>query len=173
VEHPRCYVDDAQRILGSGDEVPNDADGMYNEFCAQLCHNGGFALAGTEDGDQCFCGNSLRPDAKRGTGCDSECWNWPNETCGGPWRLSVFAVNCSGVAQPPPPTTPRLSNPCLALPYSAMPFCNASLSLEARISDAIGRMALREKILALGTDWPAIVGLGLRNYDWWSEGEGC
>lgn len=168
VTDPTCYVDNAQRILGS-QAVDNGADGLYNEYCAQLCHDAGFALAGTEDSDECYCGNALRPGAQQGSGCDMQCWNWPNETCGGSWRLSVFAVNCSGLPQPPPPEIPRLINPCVSPAFARLPFCNASLSLEDRITDALGRMTADEKIGALGTSWPAVAGMGLRSYDWWSE----
>ena len=47
--------------------------------------------------------------------------------------------------------TRKLSNPCLAEPFSSMPFCNASLTIDQRAKDAVGRMSLEEKIDALGT----------------------
>jgi beta-glucosidase-like glycosyl hydrolase len=50
-----------------------------------------------------------------------------------------------------------------------MPFCDASLDVESRITDAISRMTLDDKIAALSTSWNPIAGLGLPSYDWWSE----
>ena len=41
--------------------------------------------------------------------------------------------------------TRKLSNPCLAEPFSSMPFCNASLTIDQR-ADAVGRLSLEEKI---------------------------
>ena len=65
--------------------------------------------------------------------------------------------------------TRKLSNPCLAEPFSSMPFCNASLTIEQRARDAVGRMSLKEKIDALGTKQGPTPSLGLNKYDWWSE----
>ena len=73
---------------------------------------------------------------------------------------------------PPPP--PMLNNPCEAEPYASMAWCDASLSLDERVADAVGRMSLEEKIGALGTGgggegtW-AIASLGLRDFHWWNE----
>lgn len=79
-------------------------------------------------------------------------------------------MNCSSnPPQPAPKELPRLVNPCVSAPFSSFPFCNASLPLEDRISDAIGRMTLDDKVAALSTNWNAIDGLGLPSYDWWSE----
>lgn len=94
-------------------------------------------------------------------------------------------MNCSeSPPQPPPVEIPRLINPCLtdvvlrsslilsagvSQPFASLPFCNASLSVEQRITDAVQRMQLSEKIAAMATTWPALPGLGLPAYDWWSE----
>jgi pre-mRNA-splicing factor SYF2/beta-D-xylosidase 4 len=66
----------------------------------------------------------------------------------------------------------NLVNPCLdaTQPYAKMPFCNASLSVEARAKDAVGRMDLKtEKIPNLNTNAPAIKSLGIPGYNWWEE----
>ena len=65
--------------------------------------------------------------------------------------------------------TRKLSNPCLAEPFSSMPFCDASLPIDERAKDAVGRMSLTEKIDALGTKQGPTPSLGLGKYDWWSE----
>ena len=66
-------------------------------------------------------------------------------------------------------TEHKLANPCLAEPFSSMPFCNASLTIEQRARDAVGRLSLAEKVDALGTEQGPTPSLGLGKYDWWSE----
>ena len=63
----------------------------------------------------------------------------------------------------------KLANPCISAPYAVLPFCNASLTIDQRSRDAVGRMALTEKIDALGTTQGPTPSLGLGKYDWWSE----
>ena len=66
-------------------------------------------------------------------------------------------------------TEHKLANPCLAEPFRSMPFCDASLTIDERAKDAVGRMSLTEKIDALGTEQGPTPSLGLGKYDWWSE----
>ena len=67
----------------------------------------------------------------------------------------------------------KLVNPCLdeTQPFAKQPWCNASLSVEARIADMLGRMTLAEKIASLGTSQNAVPSLGLPAYNWRTEGE--
>ncbi len=109
---------------------------------------------------QCYCGNTIRPDAKKAppSECGMRCQGYGNETCGGDWRISVFPVQCSGPPVPPPPERPYLVNPCrnASSPFAAMPFCNATLPIDQRIADAVKRMTLEQKINALGSYTSAI-----------------
>ena len=43
-----------------------------------------------------------------------------------------------------------LNNPCIDPegPYKSQPWCNASLDIDARVADMIGRMQLSEKVRA-------------------------
>ena len=50
------------------------------------------------------------------------------------------------------------------------PFQNPELSLDARVSDLIGRMSLEEKVSLMPHTAAAIPRLGIPAYDWWSEG---
>lgn len=43
------------------------------------------------------------------------------------------------------------------------------LALDERVTDAVTRLTLQEKISALGTSSPALKSLGLNAYNWWSE----
>ena len=153
VENPSCYVDTSARILGS----ENVAFGPITlEYCAQLCANKTFRLAGTEDGSECYCGDKLNIDKpKVSTHCESKCNGNTSQSCGGDWAISIFEVKCSGAPEPPPRLQPELVNPCLKMPFSQLPFCNVTLSIDIRVADAISRMTLPEKIGALGTDTPA------------------
>ena len=153
VENPSCYVDTSARILGS----ENVAFGPITlEYCAQLCANNKFRLAGTEAGGECYCGDKLNVDKpKVSTHCDSKCNANTSQSCGGNWAISIFEVKCSGAPEPPPKLQPELMNPCLKMPFSQLPFCNVTLSIDVRVADAISRMTLPEKIGALGTNTPA------------------
>ena len=63
------------------------------------------------------------------------------------------------------------NNPCVdtAAPYHKQPWCDASLSIDERITDMLGRMSLDEKIPNLNTAGVEIKSLGLSAYNWWEE----
>lgn len=173
VVNPQCYVDDSGRILGNEDMNPSPEDGLYNEYCGQVCSDLGYKLAGTENGDQCFCGNSVRADAQKApqTDCNTPCQRYPNENCGAGWRIWVFPVSCVPPADPGPPHDPKMVYPCrnASSPYASMPYCDSTLPISQRVDDAISRMTLTEKINNLGTDTLPIQSLGTAAYNWWSE----
>lgn len=169
VSDARCFVDTSSRILGS----TNVAQGpISNEYCAQLCSDLNKTMAGTENGNECYCGNALNVEnPESSTGCSATCSGGPTETCGGNWAISVFSVKCSGDPEPAPKQAPLLQNPCLdkSSKFASMPFCDPTLPIDERVRDAVSRMTVAEKINALGTDTAAIASLGLPAYDWWSE----
>ena len=106
-------------------------------------------------GIECYCGDTVRPDAQKApaSDCNAPCRGYSgNETCGGVWRISVFAVDCSDPPVPPPPELPYYFNPCrnASNPFVSMPFCNASLPIDQRVADAVSRLTLAEKIANLG-----------------------
>jgi beta-glucosidase len=51
----------------------------------------------------------------------------------------------------------------------ALPYKNPQLSSEARAKDLISRMTLKEKVLLLQDQSPAIPRLGIKKFNWWSE----
>lgn len=64
---------------------------MTPETCQDFCFTNNFPLAGTEFGEQCFCGTALQNGATiNQTGCDMACSGDPSKTCGGMARLSVY-----------------------------------------------------------------------------------
>ncbi|KAG8167016.1 hypothetical protein KVR01_002705 [Diaporthe batatas] len=101
-QYAGCYADDPNRVLSKA-ETLDVRRGMTNEACIGFCQRQGFTLAGTEDGEQCFCGHVLIGSALlRPTHCDTPCTgDLSNSTvCGGPWALSVWGQG--GIARQEP-----------------------------------------------------------------------
>ena len=48
-------------------------------------------------------------------------------------------------------------------------YTNPKLTVEERVSDLVSRMSLKEKVLQMQNDAPAISRLGIPAYNWWSE----
>ncbi|KAK4039684.1 hypothetical protein C8A01DRAFT_46869 [Parachaetomium inaequale] len=85
-----CYKDTRERAL-SGEKLPSIGD-VSNTACVGYCASKGFAIAGTEYGGECFCGDSLAPlekldDAK----CAMACKGDEGQNCGGDWALTLYA----------------------------------------------------------------------------------
>ena len=68
------------------------AASMSSAICGSLCRSKGFSLAGTENSNQCYCGDALPTTLMTDTSCSSSCTGTPDETCGGVDRLSVYNV---------------------------------------------------------------------------------
>ena len=165
-----CYVDTGDRILGNGNVAGSDAISL--EYCAQICRTKGNALAGAENGNECYCGDSLKGTPQEAKGdCKTGCNGASKEQCGGNWRISVYPVNCSGDPEPRPKQTPELINPCLdkTSKFASQPWCDHTLPLDARVADMVSRLTLDEKICLQGTGGCNIDSLGLPPYNWWSE----
>ena len=169
VSNIECYEDSPDHRV-----LPTQAldGGMTQEYCAQLCSDKKMAYAGVEFSSQCFCGNSVPTTAKKSTNCNMACSADKNKMCGGNDAIGIFKVDCSGAPVTPPPTPippPYMVNPCIEETYKPMPFCNTSMPIMDRVEDAIGRMTLAEKISNLVSGAGGVKGLGLINYNWWSE----
>lgn len=52
---------------------------------------------------------------------------------------------------------------------SGLPFCKASLPIQVRVRDLIGRLTLQEKVRLLVNNAIAVPRLGIKGYEWWSE----
>ena len=60
--------------------------------CLRACDASGFSFAGTENGNECYCGTTP-PDSsllQPSTDCNTPCAADGTQTCGGQWRLSTF-----------------------------------------------------------------------------------
>ncbi|CAG2197182.1 unnamed protein product [Mytilus edulis] len=89
-----CYEDDDIRILYRMlyKAVLKDT-GMTVQKCKQFCGKKGFKFAGVEYGYECFCGNVLRKCRKRKeSDCKMPCSGNKRQTCGGPWRISIYTA---------------------------------------------------------------------------------
>ncbi|XP_053398181.1 uncharacterized protein LOC128556637 [Mercenaria mercenaria] len=83
-----CFIDYRYRVLnGKGKQFhPNSGN-----RCKNFCRGYGYRYAGTESGEECFCGNKIR--IKRpANNCDYECEGNPSEFCGGAWRISIYDI---------------------------------------------------------------------------------
>jgi hypothetical protein len=91
-----CYVDPVNpRAL---DVWAYYGEPVTSSGCAKECNKRGYKFAGTENGGQCFCGNTLQgATAANSADCNTPCNGDANEICGGPARLSVFSKGGSTV----------------------------------------------------------------------------
>jgi hypothetical protein len=89
-----CFADEMTRDLP--DEAASGGS-MSVEICLIDCAHAGYAYAGVQYGNQCFCGNSY---GKYGTAtdCNMKCSANSGETCGGVYANSIYKVPAS----PPP-----------------------------------------------------------------------
>lgn len=96
-----CYVDNLDgRALASGGF--NNATSMTNQGCALYCMDNGFPFAGTEYGDECYCGEKVDEAATKAddSECSMACAGDATQPCGAGNRLSVFS---GAVSEPAPP----------------------------------------------------------------------
>jgi hypothetical protein len=102
------YTTTTGRALG-GVNVANNT--INNEQCANYCASQNYLYAGTEYGNQCYCGSSFKPGAfLNATGCTMPCVGTPkanspfanySNTCGGSNRLTVWKNNNYTAVQNP------------------------------------------------------------------------
>lgn len=85
-----CFKDSSNRALNG--EIRPNLGAMSNEKCVKHCSAAGYALAGTEYGGQCYCGNELVGSQKLDDStCNVACEGDKSDVCGGGWALSVYS----------------------------------------------------------------------------------
>ncbi|KAI0709314.1 hypothetical protein C8Q76DRAFT_105863 [Earliella scabrosa] len=86
-------------LTGASTTAPN----MTRAMCASFCQAKGFALAGVEYSNECYCDSQMRHGATATTVAWNECKNIcagnAYEICGGPSRLTLMST--SGLPKPP------------------------------------------------------------------------
>lgn len=86
-----CYADAPARALPH--EAGSRSD-MTPQVCQALCE--GYAYAGVQYYDQCFCGDELRHEIRPTEECNTPCAGDGSQTCGGEWRNSIYSVDGGG-----------------------------------------------------------------------------
>lgn len=88
-----CYQDSTSRTLLGATPVDYLSGRMSRSICLNHCFERGYTYAGTENGHECWCGETMRPDAKKlpETSCRTPCHGKRGNFCGGNMAISVFA----------------------------------------------------------------------------------
>lgn len=91
-----CFKDASDRALSG--VIRANLGLVSSEKCVSHCKAGGFALAGTEYGGQCYCGNELVGSQRLDEGrCETPCEGDASQFCGGGWALSVYSKDGQAV----------------------------------------------------------------------------
>ncbi|CAK5265078.1 unnamed protein product [Mycena citricolor] len=90
-----CLVDTSARILSS---PQGGSTSLTPASCQSTCASQGFSMAGVENGNECYCGNSFSggtPAAAPVSECSALCTGNSALTCGGGWRIQVYTAGTS------------------------------------------------------------------------------
>lgn len=87
-----CFKDAPERDLVR--ETYTITNEMTVDMCAARCRQSGFAYAGLQAGNQCFCGNSYGKFGPS-NGCALKCLGNQNQVCGGDWANSIYSLSNS------------------------------------------------------------------------------
>merc|ERR1712215_250226 len=85
----QCVADTASRLLRV--EL-GKFDDNTPEACKDSCRELGYAYAGVEYGEECFCGNTppLMSTIVGQEECDDPCTGDATQMCGGSWNMNVY-----------------------------------------------------------------------------------
>ncbi|CAI6333534.1 unnamed protein product [Periconia digitata] len=105
-----------------GENQANNVNGseLTTDKCLEACGEQGFAYAGTEWSQECYCGTKIDFDASQApsTDCSFPCKGDSSETCGGTGRLNMYRA--PGLNSPESCTS-RSSVPSFSTPSSTPP----------------------------------------------------
>ncbi|KOS21655.1 WSC domain-containing protein 2 [Escovopsis weberi] len=95
-----CFQDAISRTVVGGKPIDYLRGDMSKSVCINHCGSRGYRYAGTENGKECWCGDSMRDDAVGlpEAQCVTPCQGLEG-TCGGTWAVAVYA--CLPDKQPP------------------------------------------------------------------------
>ena len=87
-----CYKDSQHRVL------PHQKDFSATnsiKTCLDYCRSKGYLYMGVQYRYQCFCGNKKPSESALASPstCNHQCSGDKTETCGGDWRLNVYATS--------------------------------------------------------------------------------
>ena len=64
---------------------------LTTEMCLDYRRNGGFSIAGTQYGNQCFGGNEITPKITLPeSACNMRCGGGQTQMCGGDWAMNIY-----------------------------------------------------------------------------------
>ncbi len=114
-----CFKDADNRDLK--DKFWDDSR-MTPERCLQSCTDSGYAYAGVQYGNQCFCGNSYGRYGKLSeSSCNMTCSGDSGLVCGGTWANTLYKTasrrDVPPMVAPPPPPPPVRSSATPAATY--------------------------------------------------------
>eukprot|EP01060_Flectonema_neradi_P026543 TRINITY_DN3558_c0_g1_i2.p1 TRINITY_DN3558_c0_g1~~TRINITY_DN3558_c0_g1_i2.p1 ORF type:complete len:566 (+),score=98.19 TRINITY_DN3558_c0_g1_i2:50-1699(+) len=95
-----CYVDTPDRSMDILTQLPQNSKDVCGKHCSDL----GYGHFGMEGKEWCLCGNGFGKYGKS-TSCNMPCPGAQQETCGGEWAVSVYAVSNPSDSPPPPKAT--------------------------------------------------------------------
>eukprot|EP01062_Namystynia_karyoxenos_P013270 TRINITY_DN1478_c0_g1_i1.p1 TRINITY_DN1478_c0_g1~~TRINITY_DN1478_c0_g1_i1.p1 ORF type:complete len:869 (+),score=260.55 TRINITY_DN1478_c0_g1_i1:64-2607(+) len=167
-----CYTDTVDKrdlIVG-----PLSLSGLTQESCAAECARGGSAISGVEFGVQCFCGDALVAGSKVDDAqcAKMKCPGNASQSCGDADRLLAYRAKCTGTPLPN-------YHGCTDPKAKALPYCDTSLPIEARVDDLVSRLSLSERVAAIspqpklgetcGVHTAGKADIGLPDYFWLVE----
>ena len=102
----QCFRDNSNRILNGLVRKRNSYITVDN--CIQFCAYYGYAFAGVESENQCYCGQTApTADPLPNSECNKQCSGDKSQKCGGDWSINVYSVTELG----------NTSLHCMIFPY--------------------------------------------------------
>ncbi|KAK6081663.1 WSC domain-containing protein [Seiridium cupressi] len=89
-----CYTDESSHGRALFYQQDLDIESVDTETCLKSCLTGGFPFAGTEYGQECYCGVVMGNETSQADAseCAMTCKGNSSETCGGPNRLTLYVA---------------------------------------------------------------------------------
>ncbi|KAK9779177.1 putative WSC domain-containing protein [Seiridium cardinale] len=89
-----CYTDESSYGRALFYQQDLDIESVDTETCLKSCLTGGFPFAGTEYGQECYCGVVMGNETSQADAseCAMTCKGNSNQTCGGPNRLTLYVA---------------------------------------------------------------------------------
>jgi len=122
-----CFTDDVQdRTLAEGINVPT---GVTASTCTATCQTANFTLAGLENAQECWCGNSLAAGTQHvdDDDCRAVCVSDHTQYCGNANRLAVYSNAKTQGSAPQECNTLSIANFTLQAVYTVPPANGAAV----------------------------------------------
>ncbi|KAI0128623.1 WSC domain-containing protein [Xylariales sp. AK1849] len=133
-----CWTDESSSGRALFYQQNLGTDTMTTETCLQSCLAGAFPFAGTEYGQECYCGvvvgnATTQVDASE---CAMPCTANSSQTCGGPSRLTLYVAKDLESLQPCGYVPPVSSSTTLGISTTSPPTSVSSSSSLSSISSS-------------------------------------